>query len=624
MTDSTNRQCPFALAIGAIGVVYGDVGTSPLYTIKEIFHGPNGTPVTSENVMGALSLIFWALTLVISIKYVLVIMRADNRGEGGIMALMALALHKRHRRKHRAWIMGIGLFGTALFYGDGLITPAISVLGALEGIEIATPALHRFIQPLAIGVLLLLFAIQRHGTARIGVLFGPVMCAWFVALAYLGTRSLMQNPEILDALNPHYAIRFFEEHGWPGFFILGAVVLALTGGEALYADMGHFGRSPIRWSWYFFVLPALMINYLGQGALILRQPDAVQNPFYLLVPENWVYPMIGLSTLATVIASQAVISGTFSMTQQAMQLDYLPRQRTIHTSESERGQIFIPAINRMLLIGVIGLVVLFESSSELAAAYGIAVTGAMATNTMLAFLVAIDTWKWKRLWAGLLMGTFLAVDLSFFGANIPKIPEGGWFPLLFGILVFLVMTTWKNGREVLLRRLQDESISLGAFLDRIVERAPLRGPGTAIFLNSRHLSLPFSLLMNLEHNGVVHERVVLLTVQFDDIPYVAKKDRLMVERLELNFFRITAKFGYMQTPDVPRALELCAPMGLDIDLDEATFFLGRETLIPSKRPDLKGWREKLFIYLFRNASSPIQFFRLPPRRVFEIGTIIDV
>jgi len=623
-SDSESRQGLLALAVGAIGVVYGDVGTSPLYTMKEIFNGPHAAPASPENVMGALSLIFWALTMVISIKYVLFIMRADNHGEGGIMALMALALHRRHRRAHRTWIMSVGLFGTALFYGDGLITPAISVLSALEGIEIATPALHHFIQPISIGVLLLLFSIQRHGTARVGILFGPVMCVWFVALAYLGSKSLLQFPDVLGALNPLYAVRFFAHSGWSGFFILGAVVLALTGGEALYADMGHFGRKPIRWSWYLFVLPALMINYLGQGALILRNREAIQNPFYLLVPEGWLYPMIALSTVATVIASQAVISGAFSMTRQAMQLDYLPRQRTIHTSESEIGQIFIPAINRLLLVGVIALVVVFQTSSNLAAAYGIAVTGAMATNTTLAFFVAVDTWKWKPFWAALLMGTFLAIDLSFFGANIPKIPAGGWFPLAFGVAIFLVMTTWRRGRDVLLHRLQADSMSLGSFLDVVTSQSPFRNPGTAIFLNSRHLSLPFALLKNYEHNGIVHERVILLTIVFEDIPYVPDKDRLMIERLEQNFFRITAKFGFMQTPNVPKALALCAPAGLAIDIDEATFFLGRETVLPTRRPDLTGWQEKLFIYLFRNAASPIQFFKLPPQRVFELGTIVDV
>ncbi|MBM4200196.1 MAG: KUP/HAK/KT family potassium transporter, partial [Gammaproteobacteria bacterium] len=440
----SEKETPQRLAstiLGAIGVVYGDIGTSPLYTMRLVFSGPYATVPSPANIMGVLSLIFWALTMVISIKYVLFIMRADNRGEGGIMALMALALHRRHRRSHRAWIMGVGLFGTALFYGDGLITPAISVLSAVEGLEIGAPRLHSYVQPIAVGVLLLLFSIQRHGTGRVGILFGPIMVIWFLTMAYLGLNSLVQNPEVLEALNPLYAVRFFEGHGWPGFFILGAVVLALTGGEALYADMGHFGLGSIRWSWYLFVLPALMINYLGQGALLLRSPEAMQNPFYLLVPDGALYPMVGLATLATIIASQAVISGAFSITRQAIQLDYLPRQRMIHTSESEIGQIFIPAVNRVLLIGVVGLVLFFGASSALAAAYGIAVTGAMAIDTMLAFIVAIDTWKWPTKWAALLMGTFLTVDLSFFAANIPKIPHGGWFPLLLGSASFLLMTT---------------------------------------------------------------------------------------------------------------------------------------------------------------------------------------
>ncbi|MFO1418810.1 MAG: potassium transporter Kup [Methylotetracoccus sp.] len=612
------------LALGAIGVVYGDVGTSPLYTMREIFNGAHAAPTTPENVLGALSLIFWALTIVISIKYVLFIMRADNRGEGGIMALMALALHRRHRRRHRTLITTIGLFGTALFYGDGLITPAISVLSAVEGLEIAAPAFRAYVQPAAIVALLLLFSIQRGGTARVGFLFGPVMVVWFMVLGLLGFRSLVQNPEVIEALNPVYAIEFFVRNRWPGAFVLGAVVLALTGGEALYADMGHFGRTPIRLSWYFFVLPALMMNYLGQGALILRNPDAVHNPFYLLVPDNLLYPMIALSTLATIIASQAVISGAFSMTRQAIQLDYMPRQRMIHTSEAEIGQIFVPAINRMLLLGVTGLVLLFGSSSDLAAAYGIAVTGAMSIDTMLAFIVAVDTWKWRPVWAGLLMGAFLIVDLSFFSANIPKIPHGGWFPLLLASVIYFVMATWKKGRESLLHRLQMDSMSLGNFLEKVADEQPYRCPGTAIFLNARHLSLPFALLKNYEHNHVVHQRVVLLTILFEDIPFVADKDRLMVEILEQNFYRITARFGFMQSPHVPRALRRCSHAGLEIDLDQVTFFLGRETLIPTRRRLLERWREKLFISLFRNAASPIQFFRLPAERVLELGTVVEM
>ncbi len=623
-TDKEHTKNYWALALGAVGVVYGDVGTSPLYTIKEIFNGPHPADATPENILGALSLIFWALTVVISIKYLTFIVRADNRGEGGIMALMSLALHRRHRRSQRTWIMIVGLFGTALFYGDGLITPAISVLSAIEGLEVATPALHRYVEPVAIAVLLLLFSLQRRGTTRVGFLFGPVMATWFIAIAGLGLRSLAQNPEVLQALNPVYAFTFFARNGWSGFFVLGAVVLALTGGEALYADMGHFGRQPIRRTWYLFVLPSLMCNYLGQGALLLRNPEATQNPFYLLVPEGWLYPMIGLATVATVIASQAVISGAFSITRQAIQLDYMPRQRMIHTSDSEIGQIFVPAINRLLLLGVIGLVLLFESSSNLAAAYGIAVTGAMAIDTVLAYLVAIDTWKWPARWAGLLMGLFLLVDLSFFVANLPKIPHGGWFPLLLATGIFLIMWTWRRGREALQYRLQTESMSLGSFLEQIGEQSPVRTPGTAIYLNSRHLSLPFALLKNYEHNRVIHERVVLMTILFQDIPYVAEKDRLMVENLEQSFFRVTARYGFKQNPNVPRALAMCARVGLSIDLDESTFFLGRETLIPRRRAKWRGWQEILFISLFRNAASPIQFFRLPPHRVLELGTVVAV
>lgn len=626
MTSETERgnKSYLALAVGTVGVVYGDIGTSPLYTIKEIFNGSYPSQPNPENILGALSLIFWALTIVISLKYLTFILRADNRGEGGIMALMSLALHRRHRRRQRTWIMIVGLFGTALFYGDGLIAPAISVLSAIEGLEVATPALHRYVRPVAIAVLVLLFSLQRRGTARVGFLFGPVMSLWFIAIAALGVRSFWQNPEVLTALNPVHAVAFFAHHGWNGLFVLGAVVLALTGGEALYADMGHFGRRPIRLTWYFFVLPSLMCNYLGQGALLLRDPGAIQNPFYLLVPDAWLYPMIGLSTVATVIASQAVISGTFSITRQAIQLDYMPRQRMVHTSDSEIGQIFVPSINRLLLIGVIGLVLLFESSSKLAAAYGIAVTGAMAIDTILAYLVAVDTWKWAARWAGLLMGTFLLVDLSFFAANLPKIPHGGWFPLILATLIFSVMWTWRRGREALQHRLQNESMSLGSFLEQISAHRPPRTPGTAIYLNSRHLSLPFALLKNYEHNRVLHERVVLLTILFQDVPYIAENDRLMIENLEQNFFRVTARYGFKQNPNVPRALAMCGRVGLIIDIDEATFFLGRETLIPRRRPKWHGWQELVFISLFRNAASPIQFFRLPPHRVLELGTVVTV
>ncbi|MBS1214446.1 MAG: trkD, partial [Proteobacteria bacterium] len=517
------------LCIGAIGVVYGDVGTSPLYTVKEIFNGPHALPVTTANVLGVLSLIFWSLMTVITLKYISFIMRADNRGEGGIMALMALALRHRHQRRQRTMIGIIGLFGTALFYGDGLITPAISVLSAVEGLEVAAPALEHFVVPIAVCVLLGLFYIQSKGTRKVGAFFGPVMVVWFVCLFVLGWNSLQQDERVLRALDPRHGIHFFMENHWHAFLALGAVVLAITGAEALYADMGHFGRNPIRVSWFVLVFPALIVNYLGQGALILRNPEAIQNPFYLLVPSWALYPMIGLSTLATVIASQAVISGAFSMTRQAIQLDYLPRQRLVHTSTSEIGQIFVPLVNWFLMIGVIGLVIGFGSSSNMASAYGIAVTGAMTIDTLLASVIALDVWRWPPLVTAVLMGFFAIVDLAFLAANIPKIPHGGWFPLLLGSLLFLVMLAWKRGRELLMQHLQRAAISLTVFLENIRTMPPIRVPGTAVFMTSRHLSLPFPLLQNFENNKVLHEKVILMTVNVEDVPYVSFESRLDVE-----------------------------------------------------------------------------------------------
>jgi KUP system potassium uptake protein len=605
-------------------VVYGDIGTSPLYTLKEVFNGAHAVPVSQGNVFGILSLIFWSLTIVISVKYVTFIMRADNHGEGGIMALTSLALSRRHRRMQRKWILGLGLFGTALFYGDGLITPAISVLSAVEGLQVAAPALHPFVLPVAVGVLLGLFAIQRLGTGKVGEWFGPIMCLWFATLAYWGLQSIEQTPDIVRALHPDHALEFFARHRWHGFIVLGAVVLAITGGEALYADMGHFGRNPIRLSWFLLVWPALMVNYLGQGALILRDPSAIQNPFYLLAPSWALYPMIALATVATVIASQAVISGAFSITRQAVQLDYLPRQKLVHTSEAEIGQIYVPAVNSMLLFGVIGLVLFFQTSSNLAAAYGIAVTGAMAIDTLLASIVAVDFWKWRPLAAGLLFGSLVTVDLAFFGANVPKIPDGGWFPLLLGTGLFLMMWVWRKGRDVLTSRLQAMGESLKYFLEGLPLRGVQRIPGTAVYLTARHISLPIALSRNLEHNKVLHERVILLTMSTEDVPRIFDDECLMIENLEQGFYRVTARFGFMQSPRVPRILRLCGEAGLEIDPETSSFFIGRETLIPSKKPDLNRWEERIFITLFRNASSPIPFFKLPVERVVELGTVVEV
>jgi len=623
-SEHSHKSSFAALAVGAVGVVYGDVGTSPLYTMKEIFNEAHGLKPDQGTVFGSISLIFWSLVMVICLKYVVFVMRADNRGEGGIMALMALALRKRNRPRQRAIITTLGLFGAALFYGDGIITPAISVLSAVEGLEVAAPGLHRYIIPLTLGILVGLFSFQSQGTEKVGKLFGPVMVFWFVSLALMGLDSLSKTPEIWQALHPKFGLRFFLKHHWHGFLALGAVVLALTGAEALYADMGHFGRKPIQVSWLLFVMPALLLNYLGQGALILRNPEAVQNPFYLMAPDWALYPLIALSTAATVIASQAVISGAFSITRQAVQLDYIPRQRFIHTSRSEMGQVYAPFINRFLLVAVLLLVLAFQSSSNLASAYGFAVTGTMAIDTSLAFIVAMDVWKWPWQRAAVFLVVFLSVDLAFLCANAVKILDGGWFPLAIGSLLFLMMTTWKKGRQALVKHVQRSSISLTEFLRRIESSPPIRVPGTAIFLYGRHLSLPFALLQNLEYNKILHDRVILLTVTTQDIPCVRGRDRLEVEDLGQNFYRVTIHFGFTQSPDVPYALELLKDHGLRLNLSETLFYLGRETLVPSDTPALNAWQERVFIFMFRNASNPIIFFGIPSKQAMEIGTLVEL
>ena len=623
--NPTHSQNLAALTLGAVGVVYGDVGTSPLYTMKEIFNGPHAVEPQADNVLGILSLIFWALIFVISIKYVLFVMNANNRGEGGIMALMALALRRRHKAGQRGFIIMLGLFGTALFYGDGVITPAISVLSAVEGLQVAAPSLQAYVIPLSISVLVGLFLFQSRGTGKVGLLFGPVMGVWFATLALLGGLSVAQNPAVLQALNPNYGLRFFLAHGPHAFVALGSVVLALTGAEALYADMGHFGKRPIQLAWFALVLPALVLNYFGQGALILRDPAAVLNPFYLLAPAWGLYPMIALATVATVIASQAVISGAFSITAQAMQMDYIPRMRQIHTSGAAMGQIFVPAMNRALLLVVIVTVLSFQSSGNLAAAYGIAVTGTMIITTLLAWVVAVDTWKWPLPRACALVGLFLVIDGAFFGANLLKIPQGGWFPLVLGGFLFTLMSAWRRGREVLFHYLQKAAVSLTAFLAGLAEHPPLaRVPGTAVFMTARHLSMPHALRMNYAHNRVLHERVALLTIATEDIPYLADAERVAIDSLEQGFFRITARHGFMETPNIPHILALCAAQGLEIDAAAASFFLGRETLIPSDKPDLNPWQEKIFLFLFRNASSPIQFYNIPHERVMELGAQFEV
>jgi KUP system potassium uptake protein len=615
---STNRMA--ALSLAALGVVYGDIGTSPLYALKEVFGGAHHpVPITPDNVLGILSLIFWALMVVVSLKYVMFIMRADNKGEGGIMALMALALRPMDGNSwQRRAIIVLGLFGAALFYGDGVITPAISVLSAVEGLEIATPALKPYVLPISLVILVILFTVQRRGTAAVGTLFGPIMVLWFATLAALGVASIAQTPQILQALWPWPAVLFFQANPILGFFSLGAAVLALTGAEALYADMGHFGRKPIQLAWFGLVLPALVLNYFGQGALLLRDPAAIANPFYLLAPEWLLYPMVALATAATVIASQAVISGAFSITQQAIQLGFSPRMEISHTSDQEIGQIYLPGINWTLLIAVLALVVGFGSSTNLAAAYGIAVTGTMFITDLLAFMVARYVWGWPFWRAFLGALPFAVIDLAFFSANSVKIADGGWFPLVFGLGVYLMLSTWKRGRALLSERLAADAVDTQSFIQGVQDVT--RVPGTAVFLTPHLDNVPQAMLHSLKHYKVLHERVVLVSVTILDVPRLTGSRRVAVERMENDFWQVRVFYGFMEQPDLPEALEWCAEDGLSFDDMQTSFFLGRETLIPRLHSEMCFWREKIFVGMFRNAGSAASFFGLPANRVVELGT----
>ncbi len=610
------------LALAALGVVYGDIGTSPLYALKEVFGSPHHpVPITPENVLGILSLVFWALMAVVSGKYVSFITRADNLGEGGIMALMALALRQQKPGSiGRNVIVILGLFGAALFYGDGVITPAISVLSAVEGLGIVTPALERFVIPLALVVLVALFVIQRHGTASVGRLFGPVMMLWFATLAVLGLANIVAAPGVLRALNPGWAMQFFVANPGLGFLSLGAVVLVLTGGEALYADMGHFGRRPIQIAWFGMVLPALLINYFGQGALLLTNPASVTNPFYLLAPGWALYPLVILATMATVIASQAVISGAFSLTLQAMQLGYLPRFQVRHTSESEMGQIYLPAINWLLLAAVIALVLGFKSSSNIAAAYGIAVTGTMLITNLLVFVVARELWGWKLVPTLLCITPFVVIDFAFFSANSIKILAGGWFPLAFGLGVFVLMATWKRGRELLHAKLGQDAIDLAPFIASLALGGATRVPGTAVFMTGRPQGVPRAMLHSLKHYKVLHERMVIVTIRIFDVPHVPEIDRVEVADLGESFWQVTVQYGFKDEPDLPAALSLCAHFGLEFEMMDTSFFLGRETLIPRRSREMAYWRVLLFALMFRNASSLTAFFKIPSNRVVELGS----
>ena len=612
------------IVITAIGVVYGDIGTSPLYTLKEVFNGPHAVAVTPANVYGILSLVFWALMLVVSAKYVLFIMRADNRGEGGIMALTSLALRVVPPGR-KAWLLSVlGVFGAALFYGDGMITPAISVLSAVEGLEVATPAFRPFVLPIALVLLIGLFLMQKSGTGKVGAIFGPVMLCWFAVLAVLGVRGMQFHPEIIGAINPLWAWRFIAGEPLLGWLALGAVVLAITGGEALYADMGHFGRGPIKVGWFSVVLPALYLNYLGQGALILDHPDNVRNPFFLLVPEALLYPMVALAALATIIASQAVISGAFSLTRQAIQLGYAPRMHTVHTSEREIGQIYVPGINWMLLGAVIALVVGFRSSSALASAYGIAVTLTMMIDTILAFVVVQALWRWSLAKSMLFLAVFLSVDVAFFSATLVKVMAGGWFPLLVGATIFILLRTWKRGRALLAERTRSETMPLDVFIQSLFSDPPPRVAGTAVFLTTWPDKVPRALLHNLVHNKVLHERVVLLNVETADIPYVTADERLHLEELDYGFMRLRLRYGFKDDPDIPLALEGCAALGHAFEMMDTSFFLGRETLVSTPGEGMPQWRERLFILMFRNAGSAADYFHIPPNRVVEMGSKVEL
>ena len=619
------------LSLAALGVVYGDIGTSPLYALKQCFSGEHGVDVTPQNVLGVLSLVFWALNFVVSFKYISEVMQADNRGEGGILALLSLVRPKADLLSTRRVLIALGIFGAALLYGDGVITPAISVLGAVEGIAVATPALSHVIVPITVIVLIALFLFQRRGTAGVGAVFGPIMVLWFACIAVLGIMGIARDPWVLLAVNPVYAISFFIRDGTQGFLILGSVVLVVTGGEALYADMGHFGKRPIRTAWFVVALPALLLNYFGQGALLLHQPTAALNPFYSLVPRWGLYPMVVIATAAAVVASQALISGAFSLTRQAVQLGYSPRVTIVHTSRSEMGQIFIPEVNLALAVSCVVLVLAFGSADRLAAAYGIAVTGTMSITTMLFYRVARDTWRWSVARAAALSGLFLFVDLSFFTANLVKVADGGWVPLVIGAVVFALMSTWKKGRYIVAQILREGTLPLDVFMKDMIKRAPPRVPGTAVFLTGDPAGAPPVLLHHLKHNKVLHEKLILMSVMTEEIPQVGDAERVKCRELGAGFYQVIARYGFMETPDIPTILRLLGQVGtspgstpVTVKPMETSFYLGRETVIATGTSRMARWRKKLFIIMARNAQSATAFFGLPPNRVVELGAQVQI
>ena len=613
------------LSLGAIGVVYGDIGTSPIYAIKESFHASYGLAATPANIMGVLSLIFWSLILVISVKYLLLVLRADNKGEGGIIALTALVSPPSEKAKGRRWLLVLaGLFGAALLYGDSMITPAISVISAIEGLQVATPFFEPYIIPITIGILIALFAVQSRGTAGVGAVFGPITLIWFITLAILGIIQIVQHPNVLQALNPAFGFNFFIQNGWAGFLVLGSVFLVVTGGEALYADIGHFGLRPIRLTWFCVVLPSLLLNYFGQGALVINNPELIEHPFFHMIPRWGLYPLVVIATVATIIASQAVISGAFSLSRQAVQLGYLPRLKVRQTSEKKFGQIYMPAINWILMISCIGLVLGFRSSSSLASAYGVAVTTDMVFTTILFAVVALTRWNWSKWVVGFMILALLSIDLSFWGANLVKIPTGGWFPLVIAALMFTIMTTWKHGRRILDDRLQDKIVTHQEFLEKVQKENPERIEGTAVFMDSNPKGTPQALLHNLEHNKVLHERVILLSLIMREIPEVPDEERMKIEPLGENVYRVNADIGFSEEPNVPALLRSCDIGEAEFKLEETTFFLGRETMLATQKPGMAIWREKLFAWMSRNAERAASYFHIPSDRVIEIGTQIEL
>ena len=631
MSDAASQKAQHggpiaALSLAALGVVYGDIGTSPIYAMRESLHGVHGVSPTPDNVLGLLSLIFWALILVISVKYLAFVMRADNCGEGGMIALTALVSPDAGhvRRTGKVALVLLGLFGASLLYGDGMITPAISVLSAVKGLEVVTPVFQRYVIPITIVILIGLFAVQSRGTARIGSIFGPVMLLWFLTLGALGAVQIAQHPGVLAAVSPLHGVQFFARNGTHGLLVLGSVFLVVTGGEALYADMGHFGARPIRLSWFGLVLPMLLLNYFGQGALVLTDASAAEHPFFRMAPSWALIPLVALTTLATVIASQAVISGAFSLTRQAVQLGYLPRVDIEHTSETSIGQIYIPGLNWLLMVACIGLVLGFRSSSRLAAAYGVAVTTDMVLTSILFSVVARKRWNWSLPAVAALVAGFLTIDLSFWGASLLKIPSGGWFPLVIAIAVFTIMTTWSTGRRILSERLEERTIALAALLDELGSTPPARVSGTAIYLSRGVDMVPSALLQNLRHNKVMHERVILLSLLTESTARVAPEERVRIEQIGPGILRIVGRYGFVEDQDVPALLATLGAAGLTIDLADSTFFLGRETLFATSRPGMAIWRERLFTVLARNARRASSFFKLPRERVCEIGAEIEL